>query len=72
MLVEEIGMTTSLINHPTQTHSQLIFLISYTRKKMIDSAFTSGFSSPQTVQISQLLDHYLNLEQKQRKASSHI
>jgi hypothetical protein len=39
---------------------------------MIDSAFTSGFSSPETVQISQLLDHYLNLEQKQRKLSSQI
>jgi hypothetical protein len=39
---------------------------------MIDSAFTSGFTSPETVQISQLLDHYLNLEQKQRKHSSQI
>lgn len=72
MLVEEIAMTTSFINHPTHTHLQLISLISYTRKQMIDSALTSGFSSPQTVQISQLLDHYLNLEQKQRLLSSQI
>lgn len=72
MLVEEISMTTTFIYHPTHTNSQLISLISYTRKQMIDSAFTSGFSSPQTVQISQLLDHYLNLEQKQRILSSRI
>jgi hypothetical protein len=65
-------MTTSLITHPSHSHTQLNSLISNTRKRMIDSAFTSGFSSPETVQISQLLDHYLNLEQKQRKRSSQI
>jgi hypothetical protein len=72
MLVEELTMTTSLINYPTHTHIQLISLISHTRKQMIDSAFTSGFSSPKTVQISQLLDYYLNLEQKQRILSSQV
>jgi hypothetical protein len=65
-------MTTSLLNHPSHTHTQLISLISHTRKQMIDSAFSSGFSSPKTVQISQLLDYYLNLEQKQRNHSSQI
>jgi hypothetical protein len=65
-------MTTSLLNQPSHTNTQLNSLISHTRKQMIDSAFTSGFSSPQTVQISQLLDHYLNLEQKQRIRSSQI
>jgi hypothetical protein len=65
-------MTTSLLTHPSHSHKQLNSLISNTRKQMIDTAFTSGFSSPETVQISQLLDHYLNLEQKQRKPSSQI
>jgi hypothetical protein len=65
-------MTTSLITHRSYTHTQLISLISYTRKQMVTSALTSGFSSPETVQISQLLDYYLNLEQKQRNHSSQL
>jgi hypothetical protein len=70
--VEEIRMTTSLLTHRSYTHTQLISLISNTRKQMIDSALTNGLSAAETVQISQLLDHYLNLELKQRNRTSQL
>jgi hypothetical protein len=70
--VEEIRMTTSLLTQRSYTHTQLISLISNTRKQMIDSALTNGLSAAETVQISQLLDHYLNLELKQRNRTSQL
>jgi hypothetical protein len=60
-------MPTLFIANPSQSYTQLLSLISATRKKMIESALSSGFTSPITVQYSQQLDFYLNLELQQRK-----
>jgi hypothetical protein len=62
-------MPTIFSTNPTHSHSQLLSLIRQTRKQMINSALTTGLTSQETVQISQQLDRYLNLEQKHRNNS---
>ncbi|UOQ43236.1 aspartyl-phosphate phosphatase Spo0E family protein [Halobacillus salinarum] len=45
----------------------LTFKIEQLRKKMTETAIQQGFSSPESIQISQELDHLLNLYQNQKK-----
>lgn len=59
-------MTKTISNNLTHNYSQLLFVIKQTQIQMIQSALAKGYTSPETVRISQQLDCYLNLELKIR------
>jgi hypothetical protein len=72
VFTEEYLLPTILFNQSTPEYRQLHTLIKQTRNQMIQSALATGFTSPETIQLSQKLDYYLNIELKQRNNHIHI